>query len=145
MTMATPTVTATDWMATRFATQPALSDVPVFVAAANEETPRPRRGVHGPYVTLRHLASTDRRYLGGRLAGSVVVIEVSAWDESTDAGRLGPIVQAFHDAIDAQRGTADDIAILSCARIAPVERQIAEDGKLFTQLGGEYRIRTSAP
>lgn len=145
MSGATPTVAATNWIAAQLAAVPALDDVRIFVASATEETPRPRRGHHGPYVTLRHLGSVDLRYVGGRLAGTRVTIEVSAWDEDTRTNRLAPIVEAVHGAIDAHAGSQDGLAILSCLRVAPVERQIADDNKLYTQLGGEYRIRTSAP
>ena len=144
MTLALPTVAATDWIVTELAGLPAMDGVPVFVASAAEETPRPMRDVAGPYVTLRHFPGEDVRYLGGRLAGSRVVVEVTAWDEGTDVARIGPIVDAFHGAIDAQRGSQGGVAIRSCLRVAPVERQIAEDNRLFTQLGGEYRVRVAA-
>lgn len=145
MSAATPTVAVTNWITAQLVGLPPLAGVPVFVASATEETPRPRRNVHGPYVTLRHLGSQDLRYVGGVLAGTRVVIEVTAWDEDTDTDRLVPIVSAFHGAIDRQQGSQDGLGILSCVRQAPVERQIAEENKLFTQLGGEYRVRTTVP
>lgn len=145
MTLATPTLAATDWIAAQFAGEPALTNVPVFVAIASNDIPRPRRNTGGPYLTLRYLGGDDVRYLGGVLAGSRAVVEVTAWDEGTDPSRIQPIMEAAHDAIDRGSGSAGGVSILSCVRVAPVERQIAEDDKLFTQLGGEYRIRTSAP
>lgn len=142
---ATPTVAVTNWIAAQLAGLPALSGVGIFVGAATEETPRPRRGHHDPYLTLRHLGSQDLRYVGGRLAGTRVTVEVTAWDEDTATNRLAPIVAAVHGAIDRQAGSQDGLTILSCVRITPVERQVLDENSLFTQLGGEYRIRTSAP
>lgn len=145
MSGATPTVAATNWIVAQLAGLPALDGVRLFVASAPEETPRPRRGHHGPYLTLRHLGSQDLRYVGGTLAGTRVTIEVTAWDEDTATDRLAPIVEAVHGAIDAKAGTQDGLTILSCVRVAAVERQIPDDNTLFTQLGGEYRVRTSHP
>lgn len=143
MSLATATVAITDWMAAQLAARPELAGVRVFVAAAGAETPRPVRGKHGPYVTLRQLGADDWYYLGGRLGGSTVTVEVSAWDEGTDAGRLAPLIEAAHAALQGQRGSAGDVRIVACLRAAPVERQIDEDDRLYTQLGGEYRVRAS--
>lgn len=144
MSLATATVAATDWIAAQLAEQAALAGVGIYVAAASDETPRPVKDVHGPYITLRHLGSNDHLYVGGAIAGVWSVIEVTAWDEGTSAARLTPLVSAMHGALHGQRGTAGDVVITGCSRLAPVERQIPEDDRLYTQLGGEYRIRASA-
>jgi len=144
MSLATATVAISDWIAAQLALQPALSGVGVYVAAASDETPRPVKGVHGPYITLRHLGSVDHLYIGGALAGTSTVYEVTAWDEGTATDGLTPIVAAIHAALHKQRGGAGDVAISSSTRSAPVERQVPEDDRLYTQLGGEYRIRASA-
>lgn len=144
MSLAIATVAVTDWIAAQFAGQEDLDDVGVYVAAASDDTPRPLKGVHGPYITLRHLGSNDHLYIGGAIAGTSVVIEVTAWDEGTTATALTPIVGAIHSALHGQRGSADGVVITGCSRQAPVERQIPEDDRLYTQLGGEYRVRASA-
>lgn len=147
MSLATPTVAVTGWISAQLAAVPALAGVGVYLAAASDETPRPMKNVHGPYFTLRGLGSVDHPYLGGRIAGTSVVIEVTAWDEGTDDSRLVPLVEAMHAAIHGQKGTSPapgSVPISSCVRVAPVERQTPEDDRLYTQLGGEYRVRASA-
>lgn len=144
--MGTPTVAATDWITARLAAVGgALSGVAVYVAAANDDQPRPVANAAGPYITLRHLGSNDVWFVGGHRGVTAVVIEATAWDEGTSVARLRPIVAAMHIALHRQSGESGDVRISSCVRAAPVERQIAEDDRLYTQLGGEFRIRATTP
>lgn len=146
VTVETPTVSVTDWMTARFAAVGgALAGINVYVAAADQDQPRPVAGAAGPYITLRHLGSSDTWRIGARRGHTTTVIEVTAWDEGTDTSRLRPIVAAIQTALHRQRGFAGDARISTCIRAAPVERQIVEGKKLFTQLGGEYRARLTRP
>lgn len=149
MSLATATEAVTTWMAGAIAAgfaaaTPAITGVPVYVAAAPWDVPRPVRNANAPYITLRHLGSADRVVIGGRLIASVTRIEATAWEEGTDTTRIGPVVRAMHAALHGQRGgTVGDLVITGCVRDAAVERQIDEGDYLYTQLGGEYLIRIS--
>lgn len=144
--LATPTTEITDWITARLAAQGgALAGVGIHVGVATNEQPRPIPGAHGPYVTIRHLGSADWYYLGGRIGGSVSTFEVTAWDRGNDVTRLKPIAAAIQAALQRQRGPAGDVYVSACLRGAAIERLHTDEDPTFTQLGGEYVIRTSTP
>lgn len=150
MTLATATEATTAWMAGAIAAAfaaatPAITGIPVYVAAAPWDVPRPVRNANAPYITLRHLGSSDRLVIGGRIIASVTRIEVTAWEEGTDTTRIKPAVEAAHGALHGQRGaTVDGMTVTGCVRDAAVERQMDEGDYVYTQLGGEYVVRLSA-
>ena len=145
VTIATPTEAFTDWITARFAAVGgALAGVNVYVAAAGEDQPRPVAGAAGPYITLRHLGSADSWRIGARRGKTTTVMEVTGWDEGTNTSRLRPIVVAVQAALHRQSGSAGNVRVSTCVRVAPVERQIVEGKQLFTQLGGEYRAQLTA-
>lgn len=150
MSLATATDAVTTWMAGRIAAGfaaavPAITGIPVYVAAAPWDVPRPVRNASAPYITLRHLGSSDRLVVGGTLIASVTRIEVTAWEEGTDTTRIKAAIVAAHGALHGQRGgVVDGMVISGCVRDAAVERQIDEGDYLYTQLGGEYVVRLSA-
>lgn len=149
MSLATATEAVTTWMAGAIAAGfaaavPAVTGIPVYVAAAPWDVPRPVRNASAPYITLRHMGSSDRTVIGGRLIASVVRIEVTAWEEGTDTTRITAAIAAAHGALQGQRGgTVGDLIITGCVRDAPVERQLDEGDYVYTQLGGEYLVRVS--
>lgn len=144
MSLANAVGAAEDWITAQLEAQETLNGVGVYVAAAGDDTPRPVANVHGPYFTLRHLGSHDQIYVGGVIAGSWIVIEVTAWDEGTSTEHLKPLVEAAHAALHGQRGATDDVIISGCTRQAEVVRYPVDDDRLYAQRGGEYRIRASA-
>lgn len=148
MTIATSTNAVTDWiagaLATAFAAATPVITAGVYVASAPWDQPRPVRNAAAPYVTIRHLGSSDRHVVGGAIVASVARFEVTAWEEGTDTTRIKPVVEAVHGALHGQRGgTVDGMVISGCVRDAAVERQVEEGDYLYTQLGGEFVVRLS--
>lgn len=140
------TTDISDWIMARLEAQGgALTGVGIHVGVADNDQPRPRRNEIGPYVTVRHIASADWYYVGGRIGGAVSNYEVTAWDIGNDVTRLKPIAASIHSALQKGRGSSGETYIMACLRGAAIERMHTEEDPPFTQLGGEYIIRTSTP
>ena len=95
-----------------------------------------------PFVVFQLLSGgTDLRGIGMTRIWSAPLYLIKVITKGLSTGAIEPVVDAIDAALHGASGTVTNGEIVECFRERPFELPDEQNGTMYIQMGGEYRIR----